>query len=62
MYPVCVCNCGDKSLLLPSFFKDCGVSHDNMCGWLFAHPKWYKRVNFLLAGLLVLSVVWTYLR
>ncbi len=29
---------------------------------LFAHPKWYKRVNFLLASLLVLSVAWTYLR
>lgn len=29
---------------------------------LFAHPKWHKPVNCALAVLLVLSVVWTYLR
>jgi len=29
---------------------------------LFAHPKWHKWVNVSLASLMVLSVVWTYLR
>ena len=29
---------------------------------LFEHPKWYKRINILLAILLIASVVMTYLR